>query len=274
VVDTTDTGSTVNYVTADGLNTPRVIADGNGSTVWTWNIAGNPFGEQPPTSSTGYVYNLRFPGQYFDGETGRHYNVNRYFDRTIGGFTQVDPMGFAGGQASLYAYVNGNPLSDVDPLGLQGVMGPLPSLGPYPSNLTAQQKNIIVNSAAQLVPGVGLVMVLSNYSFTPYSEGTWFTDNKSSAWDVQTGLLSTLAGAANSSWGNKLANDYMMSNYSNRSTGNKALRRQILGANNAMWSIGKGMLDNVGKILGPVGFVVSYINMAEELRAAGSGCAG
>jgi RHS repeat-associated protein len=101
VVDRTDTGSTIHYVTADGLNTPRVIADGNGSTVWTWNIAGNPFGEQPPTSSTGYVYNLRFPGQYFDGESGLNYNMKRYYESALGCYTQVDPIRYRGGQATV-----------------------------------------------------------------------------------------------------------------------------------------------------------------------------
>ena len=110
--------STVNYVHADGLNTPRAIADESGQTIWTWNLVGNPFGEQQPVSSTGYVYNLRFPGQYYDQETGWNYNVNRYFDPAIGGFTQVDPMGFAGGQSGLYPYGNNNPLMYVDPLGL------------------------------------------------------------------------------------------------------------------------------------------------------------
>jgi RHS repeat-associated protein len=111
--------STVNYVHADGLNTPRAIADESGQTIWTWNLVGNPFGEQQPVSSTGYVYNLRFPGQYYDQETGWNYNVNRYFDPAIGGFTQVDPLGFAGGQSGLYPYGNNNPLSNTDPTGLQ-----------------------------------------------------------------------------------------------------------------------------------------------------------
>ena len=111
--------STVNYVLADGLNTPRAITDESGQTIWTWNLVGNPFGEQQPVSSTGYVYSLRFPGQYYDQETGWNYNVNRYFDPAIGGFTQVDPLGFEGGQTGLYPYGNNNPLMYADPFGLE-----------------------------------------------------------------------------------------------------------------------------------------------------------
>ncbi|WP_243040093.1 hypothetical protein [Dyella sedimenti] len=70
VVDTTGVTSTISYVTADGSNTPRAIADGNGNTLWQWSYQGNPFGGQPPTSTTGFVYNPRFPGQYYDAESG------------------------------------------------------------------------------------------------------------------------------------------------------------------------------------------------------------
>jgi RHS repeat-associated protein len=119
VVDTVGGTSAINYVTADGLNTPRAIADKSGRTIWTWSVVGNPLGEQPPTSTTGYVYNPRFPGQYFDQETGFNYNVFRSFDPTTGRYTQVDPMGFAGGQPGLYPYGNNNPLMYADSLGLE-----------------------------------------------------------------------------------------------------------------------------------------------------------
>jgi RHS repeat-associated protein len=121
VMDTVASGNgqtSINYVHADGLNTPRALTDESGATIWTWNVAGNPFGEQQPTSSTGYVYNLRYPGQYFDQETGFSYNVNRYFDHTTGRYTQVDPLGYDGGQWSLYTYADNSPLMYVDPYGL------------------------------------------------------------------------------------------------------------------------------------------------------------
>ncbi|MFC5743166.1 RHS repeat protein [Dyella tabacisoli] len=118
VVDTNGTTNTMNYVHADGLGTPRAISDASGVTQWQWSYQSNPFGEQQPTSSTGYTFNLRFPGQYYDVETGLHYNVNRDYASSTGRYIQSDPLGPQAGP-STYAYVSGNPLSNIDPLGLE-----------------------------------------------------------------------------------------------------------------------------------------------------------
>ncbi|CAJ7870371.1 ImpA family type VI secretion-associated protein [Burkholderia pseudomallei] len=117
-VDGQGTSSTIAYVTADQLGTPRAITNASGTTVWQWAYAGNAWGEVAPTSN-GYTYNLRFPGQYADAESGVSDNLHRTFDPNVGGYLQVDPLGYAGGQASLYAYVGENPMSDVDPDGLR-----------------------------------------------------------------------------------------------------------------------------------------------------------
>lgn len=60
--------------------------------------------------------NLRFPGQYFDAETGLHYNDRRYFDPDTGRYTTRDPIGFEGG-INLYAYAAHSPTNFIDPTG-------------------------------------------------------------------------------------------------------------------------------------------------------------
>ncbi|WP_277604612.1 RHS repeat domain-containing protein [Pelomonas sp. CA6] len=125
------------FVYADHLNTPRVLIDQAAQTRWRW--VGEPFGshaaEPAPAGLPPVVFNLRFPGQYFDLESGLHYNYFRDYDAGSGRYVQSDPIGLEGGINS-YAYVGGNPLSSIDPNGLARIIG-APAYGPNfgnPSN--------------------------------------------------------------------------------------------------------------------------------------------
>ncbi|MDV7568148.1 RHS repeat-associated core domain-containing protein, partial [Acinetobacter baumannii] len=60
--------------------------------------------------------NIRFQGQYFDEETGLHYNRYRYYSPYVGRFISKDPIGLLGGH-NVYAYAP-NPVGWIDPLGL------------------------------------------------------------------------------------------------------------------------------------------------------------
>ncbi len=112
-------------VYADHLGTPRAIADTGGEVVWRWD--GDPFGaalpnEDPDGDGRTFTYHLRFPGQYFDRETGLAYNYFRDYDPQTGRYVQADPLGLAGG-LNPYRYVEGNPLTAYDPYGLAGLDG-------------------------------------------------------------------------------------------------------------------------------------------------------
>ena len=112
----------ITYITVDELNTPRSASDANGRIVWTW--YSDAFGktlpnEDPDGDGKKVTINLRFPGQYFDIETGLHYNYMRDYDAQSGRYLQSDPIGLAGG-INTYLYVGGNSLIRVDPVGEVG----------------------------------------------------------------------------------------------------------------------------------------------------------
>jgi RHS repeat-associated protein len=97
-----------------------MATNSNGTVVWQWQS--DPFGATAAnTDHDGdgmhVTVNLRFPGQYYDQETGLHYNYFRYYDPSTGRYITSDPIGLLGG-FNLYSYVGNNPLYWIDPLGL------------------------------------------------------------------------------------------------------------------------------------------------------------
>jgi RHS repeat-associated protein len=108
------------YIHSDHLATPRNITrTSDNKPLWAWepDAFGNRLPNENPSNLGSYRYNLRFPGQYHDQETGLHYNYYRDYDPSTGRYTESDPIGQAGG-INTYAYVNGNPVNLVDPSGL------------------------------------------------------------------------------------------------------------------------------------------------------------
>ena len=103
----------------DHLNTSRIITDESGQVVWQGEYS--PFGKVDVTVNQ-IDNNTRFPGQYFDSETGLHYNWHRFYDPETGRYISADPIGLAGG-INLYAYVENDPVNAVDPDGLRSYTG-------------------------------------------------------------------------------------------------------------------------------------------------------
>ena len=108
------TAGNVYTIHTDHLGTPQIITDQSQNTVW--NADYEPFGQTTITTET-VINNLRFPGQYFDGKTGLHYNYFRDYDPETGRYVESDPIGLYGG-INTYLYAYANPIHLPDPSGL------------------------------------------------------------------------------------------------------------------------------------------------------------
>ena len=143
MVDDTGSSPAIYYIHTDQLGTPRKMTDGSASVAWD-NLS-DPFGNSIATHGTNWgaanwgsfnwamtllsLSNIRFPGQYFDGEAGLNQNWNRDYDPTTGRYIQPDPIGLQGG-INTYAYAAGNPVQNADAVGLQAAFpySPVPPL--------------------------------------------------------------------------------------------------------------------------------------------------
>jgi RHS repeat-associated protein len=105
------------YYQLDHLGTPQELTDYSGDIVWSAQY--DAYGKIAALTLAGEDYlnqPLRFQGQYFDAESGLHYNRHRYYDPRLGRYLTPDPIKLAGG-LNQYQYVP-NPTGWVDPLGL------------------------------------------------------------------------------------------------------------------------------------------------------------
>ena len=102
----------IDRIFSDHIGRPVFATNSSGVKVWT--AAYLPFGGV--RVSTGTPPTSRFPGQWFQSETGLHQNWMRDYDPTTGRYMQADPLGLVAG-ASVYGYVWQNPGRYTDPRG-------------------------------------------------------------------------------------------------------------------------------------------------------------
>ncbi len=129
----------------DHLGTPQELSNSKGNIVWKARYT--TYGNVAYKEVDEVENNIRFQGQYFDEESGLHYNRHRYYDPNIGQFTTQDPIGLLGG-VNNYQYAP-NPTGWVDPFGLSCKEEPItdPSrILPAPESLTPEMPGTPITS--------------------------------------------------------------------------------------------------------------------------------
>ncbi|MFZ1344139.1 RHS repeat-associated core domain-containing protein [Thiothrix eikelboomii] len=164
---------------ADQIDTPRVITDATGKTVWTWDS--KPFGEtlpdtDPDKDGLSLHYNQRFPGQTYDAETGLHYNFHRDYNPQTGRYVQSDPIGLDGGMNS-FGYVEGSPAVAWD------MLGHAPTYIKGTLNRTIDISLDIHNDTTDIDQAISIMRMFPKIKFTVYI----FGEHMNSAIDLRDG---------------------------------------------------------------------------------------
>ncbi|MFE9114643.1 putative T7SS-secreted protein [Streptomyces collinus] len=101
-------------IATDLVGAPTELVDESGDTAWR--TRSTLWGSTAWSRDSSTYTPLRFPGQYYDPETGLHYNYFRHYDPETGRYTAPDPLGLTPAPNPV-TYVD-NPHTGADPLGL------------------------------------------------------------------------------------------------------------------------------------------------------------
>jgi len=151
------------FIDTDHLNTPRLVENQSQQAVWKWDQA-EPFGDSVPNENPSnlgaFKFDLRYPGQVADAETGTNYNFFRDYSPSDGKYKESDPIGLKGGLAT-YSYASNSPIELVDPTGRAAAI-PIP--GPVGGAAAAAALNapvggLVASGAAGAATVVGGVAI-------------------------------------------------------------------------------------------------------------------
>jgi RHS repeat-associated protein len=149
----------------DHLGTPQKLASASGAIGWSATY--HAFGKATVGANSTVANNLRFPGQYYDQETGLHYNWNRFYDPKTGRYITADPIGLKGG-INYYLFANGNPINKKDPKGLESESKcPCTEMQKINATVLCNKENSVLTDCYQVqFTGVNIVV----YECAPWKE--------------------------------------------------------------------------------------------------------
>ncbi|WP_216636495.1 RHS repeat-associated core domain-containing protein [Endozoicomonas ascidiicola] len=180
-VDSASGKTKVHYYLNDHSGQPQRAFTRNGAI--TWQARSSSYGQATISDKSTLTNNLRLPGQYFDSETGLHYNWFRYYDPSLGRYLRNDPTGLYGG-LNAYAYGLGNPLLYADN------NGQLPILIPIIANMARYAIRKFAGCFLECAVGAG-VGILANEVWQSIQN-----DCPSPVSNWQSGLGAAVAGCA------------------------------------------------------------------------------
>ncbi len=133
------------FLHGDRLGSIIAVTDQSGQVVqrYRYDPWGNVVDRMDPEFDARVGQFYGFTGREYDAESGLYYYRARYYDPQVGRFLSRDPIGLAGG-LNTYAYVGGNPVNRIDPLGLYWWNRPPPATVPV-TGQTAQQLQCVEN---------------------------------------------------------------------------------------------------------------------------------
>ncbi len=126
----------ISYIRTDHIGRPVMATDAYDGSV-LWSVSYLPFGKLIADEA----FTLRFPGQWYQDESGLFQNWMRDYDPTTGRYMQADPLGLVDG-ASVYGYARQNPGRYTDPRGEDSTDGGIsfpPLIPPFPSPKTTKK---------------------------------------------------------------------------------------------------------------------------------------
>ena len=215
----TDAADTYWYVN-NHIGYPKFLVDETETVVWT--AAAQVFGsavtvdEDPDGDQQNVVNNVRFPGQYFDEETGLHYNQFRYYDPDTGRYlredpfdllrltARLDPLLIRIGLTNQYVYTWNNPINWFDSTGLvneANILRQFPGFtNAFPNSEIGAYGDIVVGSialaVAEATATAAAVSLLAGPEFIPLTMVLieWFITSSMIAYNCLSGGLPVIIG--------------------------------------------------------------------------------
>ena len=156
------------YFHNDQIGIPREMTDINGNLLWYGEYTAWGRLKKDERIYKNAHQPFRLQNQYFDEETGLHYNLMRYYEPEAGRFVNQDPIGLWGG-ANLYQFA---PSANtwIDPLGLSWIDIPKNhGVTQKPHIINAHGHHIIFKGAFEHSPSMKAALARSRSIATKYN---------------------------------------------------------------------------------------------------------